>query len=98
MLIGICDFFELVLCFEPFFQPTKLLPMRAKLQCRRFLVGGRLCGSEYLCLSQHPLPKFDGLPEDMFVPIPDFRVDVSSTQLRRGVGYTRTSTHNRQSS
>lgn len=50
--------------------------------CRRFLVGGRLCGSTFKCLTDDALPLVDGLPQDLFVPIPEFRVDISSTELR----------------
>eukprot|EP00750_Incisomonas_marina_P032624 INCI9245.1.p1 GENE.INCI9245.1~~INCI9245.1.p1 ORF type:complete len:245 (+),score=41.42 INCI9245.1:193-927(+) len=48
----------------------------------RFLVGGRLCGSTYRCLTDDVLPLVEGLPQDLFIPIPDFRVDISSTELR----------------
>ncbi len=46
-------------------------------------MGGRAVGDQYLTLSQGVFPLPLGLPADMFVEIPDFRIDLSSTELRR---------------
>ena len=47
----------------------------------RFVVGGRVQGSEFLTLENLPVP--DGFSE-LFIPIPEstFREDISSTELR----------------
>jgi hypothetical protein len=49
----------------------------------RFMVAGRLSDGQFRPADQLPLPDgFEGLFE--FIPEADFRVDLSSTELRRG--------------
>merc|ERR1711916_242676 len=48
----------------------------------RFLVGGRLVGSSFHTLHDGSFPFPEGLPRDLFQEIPDFRIDLSSTELR----------------
>lgn len=68
----------------------KMLQALYDMQCR-FVVGGRLEQSKTKKDDDQPVfisaePVIEGLPEDLrdkFTPLKDFRVDVSSTELRR---------------
>jgi hypothetical protein len=46
------------------------------------MVAGRLCGDEFRCLTDSRFPYPPGLPADLFIDIPEFRLDISSTELR----------------
>lgn len=52
--------------------------------CRvRMVVAGRVDGPDFRSLETHPLIDLDGDLEGLFVPLPDFRLDISSTELRQ---------------